>query len=241
MSIPKKINKIYINHSMELPLMLDNDLQKVHDSWKNLNPDYIIQYWSGKDCEKYLLENFPKIYYQTFKTLIPYAYKCDFFRYCLIYKEGGWYTDWKQELLLPLDEINKCNKNIVVFWDDGNPFSRQNNCICDGFFGSIANNKILKTVIDLIINNVKINYYGNSPLDPTGPYAFGKAFKLNDDSENIFFGCYNGTHFTIDNINVIKHKYDDRRCQHDIYINQNWDDGNNYNHLWLNKNIYNVN
>ena len=78
MSIPKIINKVYINDSMEMPSMLDLDLQKVHKSWETLNPDYIIKYWSGKDCEKYLSDHFPEIFSQTFKALTPYAYKCDF-------------------------------------------------------------------------------------------------------------------------------------------------------------------
>lgn len=237
MSIPKIINKVYINDSMEMPSMLDLDLQKVHKSWKTLNPDYIIKYWSGKDCEKYLSDHFPEIFSQTFKALTPYAYKCDFFRYCLIYNEGGWYSDWKQELLMPLDQMKE---DIVLFWDKGNPFSTQNDCICDGFFGSIAKHKILKTVIDLIIYNVKNNYYGNSPLDPTGPCVFGKAFKINNISDNILFGHFDGSYFILNNINVIKHKYDDKRCPYDIYINQNWDNGNNYNHLWFQKKIYNI-
>ena len=78
-----------------------------------------------------------------------------------------------------------------------------------------------------MIFNVENNKYGLHPLDPTGPYNFGKAlWTFLDNNKNnkikILFGIYTSNFYSINNQPIVKHKIDNN-----IY-NQNWANGNNY-------------
>lgn len=58
-SIPKVIHKVFIDHSMKLDLnSLDNHTKEAHESWRTMNPNYTIKYYSGEDCRNYLKEHF---------------------------------------------------------------------------------------------------------------------------------------------------------------------------------------
>lgn len=232
--IPKIIHKIYIEHSMKIPENKIIEFKEAHDSWKLLNPDYEIRYWSGEDCEKYLSENFGEQYLKVFRKIKPYAYKSDFFSYCVVLKEGGWYSDWKQKTYINLDSIIG-NNDFICFHDHGIPELNYRRSIQCGFFGSVKNNPIIELAIEQILFNVENNLYGLHPLDPTGPYNFGKAIWtfLENDDYKILFGVYKANFYSIDNKIIIKHKTDNN-----IY-NQNWENGNNYYEMWYQKDIYN--
>lgn len=231
--IPKIIHKIYIEHSMKIPENKIIEFKEAHDSWKLLNPDYEIRYWSGEDCEQYLSENFGERYLNVFRKLKPYSYKCDFLKFCIIFKEGGWYSDWKQKTYINLNSIG--DNDLICFHDHGIPELNYRRSISCGFFGSVKSNPIIELAMNQIIYNVENNIYGLHPLDPTGPYNFGKALWtfLENKEYKILFGIYKANFYSIDNKIIIKHKTDNN-----IY-NQNWENGNNYGEMWYQKDIYN--
>jgi mannosyltransferase OCH1-like enzyme len=239
--IPKIINKIYLSNNDDFPSIIEPEtLKEAHLTWNILNPDYKLRYFNGKRCEEYLLDNFGVEHYNTFKKLVPFSYRCDFFRYCVIYKEGGWYSDWKQELLIPIDDIlndeEKLRIKFIFAYDNGSEYTRHFKCIGTSFFGSVVNNPVLKSAIDKIISNVKEHNYGLTPLDPTGPFVFGQALEVNKEcfQENelkigIFDHC---NYYEFDERKIVKHKCDGVR--HD----QVWDNGNNYAELWGYRAVY---
>ena len=233
--IPKVIHKILIQSDEKLPKfpLEPKELQDAHDSWSKMNPNYKIKYYSLSDCRKYLKENFEDPdFLQAFECLIPYAFKCDFFRYCLLYNEGGWYSDWKQKCLVEnlLDKLNKEKQNNYVFFNDfGNNISDK--YISNGFLGFTKNNLILKEIINGIINNVKYKKLYNNSLEITGP---GFISKYLDNTQAIGkFKLINKLPFYIFKKNkIIQNK------NHKTKLDQNWENGNNYNKLWEENNIY---
>ena len=236
--IPKVIHKVYISHDMKLPDNLSPSLGIAHESWKTLNPDYKLKYWSHADCLEFLKTEFDDdIYYETFIALQPYSYKCDFFRFCLIYKRGGFYSDWKQRCIIPLDDIEKNNTlEWISCLDMGNGYARYYKCMGTGFFGSRPNHPVLKSAIEQIIENVKLKFYGNSCLDPTGPFLFGNAFKKNkNEMKNFVLGNFDwDNYFTFGNNNIkaVQHKCDG------VSTDQNWEEGNNYVTMWVERRVY---
>jgi mannosyltransferase OCH1-like enzyme len=237
-NIPKVIYKIFINDSGEINLNREKKIiQRAHQSWNVLNPEYEIKYFNKEDCRRFLKENFKDTdYLQTFDSLKPYAFKCDFFRYCLLYKKGGWYSDWKQEcliynLLKILD--NRKKENIVVFNDlDGNKNQEEDDYIQNNFMGVIPNSTFLKEVINEIINNVKYAVINEKcPLYSTGP----ALLKLMSDKSKIdlkTMGDFKSNYLLYRNKKIIKHKSDED-------LSQDWGKGgNNYYQLWKTKNIY---
>jgi len=236
--IPKIIHKIYIENSKTIPINKITEFKEAHESWKTFNPDYEIRYWSWEDCENYLIENFDERYIKVFNKLKPYAYKGDFFKFCVIFKEGGWISDWKQETYILLDSIIG-EYDFIFFHDYGIPELNSRGHITVGLFGSIKNNPIIKLTIDQILFNVENNIYGTHPLDPTGPYNFGKVLQVflddpnSEDSLDMLYGTYQSNFYSLNDKVIVKHKADNN-----IY-NQDWENGNNYTDMWYKQNIYN--
>ena len=234
-NIPKVIHKVYIQDDGKIPNNLDKNIKDAHDSWIEMNPKYKIKYWSLDDCREYLKNNFPSNYLESFDCIQSYSGKCDFFRYCVVYNEGGWYSDWK-EICLVDNLLNNIldNNGFVYFYDKGIPHTINNKCVVSGFFGSISKHPILKISIDLVIENVKNKYYGKMGLDPTGPCLFGKAIiEYNKENTKIDSqGEFNhklgkGGHYYHNELGkIIQHK-----CSN-CGVGQNWKNGNNYNDLW---------
>lgn len=72
--------------------------------------------WDLKDCEKLIEEDFSE-YSQLWKDFRYDIQRCDFIRYCILYKYGGLYLDCD---IRPMKDINKIfdEEMYFVFWDD---------------------------------------------------------------------------------------------------------------------------
>ena len=235
--IPKVIHKIYIQHDNQFG-NIPPEIQKAHESWKHLNPEYTLKLYNGHDCERYLLTHFGQKHLQTYKNINAYSGKCDFMRTCIVYNEGGWYSDWKTVCLKPLDKlINK--KTRLVIAHDSIRLSKQyrRTFIMNNFFGSVSKHPLLKENTKNIIHHVETNLYGDCPLDPTATGCLGKSY------DKVFDDDYDDT--------IIEGQYDEKStCT--IFLNdawvlhkcadcekgQNWDNGNNYNDLWKERTYY---
>lgn len=237
--IPKVIHKVYIQNSGEqakFPLE-PKELQKAHDSWKQMNPEYEIKYYSMNDCREYLKKHFEDSdFLQAFDCLNAYACKCDFFRYCVLYAEGGWYSDWKQVCLKKnvLNELDLYKQdNIVLCWDHGNDLHQNGRYIINGFIGTIKNSLFLKECINEIINNVKYKYYGKDSLDETGPGLLGRIYKQNEFHNLKIYLIFKNN--KINNLN--KKQIILNKCNN-CGLNQDWTNGNNYNEVWNKRESY---
>ena len=241
--IPKILNKIFIQHSGDFEGALTHpNLKKAHNSWKILNPGYKIQYWNLNLCREYLKNHFSPKFLEAFDCIKAYGGKTNFFRYCIIYNEGGWYSDWKQECLINglLDSLSKDNIEWFSCWDEGTNFTIKNKCMQNAFFGAIPKHPTLKKVLNICFEHIKSKYYGRSPLELTGVCVFGEGF--NKVTPNHYkLGYYNhdelenensGGWFYYDGVPMVKHKC--TRCGY----GQDWPQGNNYSKMWKDKSYY---
>lgn len=74
-------------------------------TWIDKNPDWEFHFFDDEACREFLKENFEKDVLEAYDNIIPGAYKCDLWRYCVLYIHGGVYSDIKQELLVSLDDV----------------------------------------------------------------------------------------------------------------------------------------
>jgi mannosyltransferase OCH1-like enzyme len=233
--IPKIIHKTFKTSTVNKS-MYDSYL-----SWKKFNPDYDINFYDNEDCEDFIIDNFPEVYIRTYRSLIPGAFKADFFRLCILYIKGGVYSDIGQTCLYSLDNIIENNDEFISSKDV------PDTCIQFSFLCCIPKHKFILKALEQIIFNVKNEYYGNSSLDVTGPYMFGKVINrclLRDENSLFEIGKTkyykllkfegDGKYITYKNKRVINTKYENYNEEKIILSAMP-----TYGELWSNNIIFN--
>lgn len=232
--IPKKIYQVWLQAEKDElgELQVPEDMKPVIESWKKLNPDYEYELFNEEKIKTFLKDNFPPIYLQTYNLLLPRAFRADFWRYCILYKYGGVYSDSKMTLLKPLSQIIRSNDEFVICNDGGD-------LIAIAFMAFPPKHPLLEHVIYQIINNVTQRYKTDSPLGLTGPLLFGRIFKLyvgisgpishgfTDQYQILKFTSKDGYFYDTNNVKIIKYLYETYKKND----NQEW---NHYPTLWSN-------
>ena len=141
MQIPKVIHKVIIVDGFDIPNTVPFQTAAI-DSFKL--PGYTTKIYSGNDCIKYIKKHYDEKILAMFNKVKPYSYKCDLFRYLVLYQEGGWYSDMRQVCLENIDSLNSTNHEFYCSVD-APPNER---CMYTAFIGSIAGHPILKKTFE---------------------------------------------------------------------------------------------
>ena len=151
--IPKSLWQTYI--SKQLP----SSVRRYQQSWlTNLPNDYRYNLFDDQDISDYIhsprvKNEFPGIV-ECWNLLPIGVMKADLWRYCILYFEGGIYTDIDTILIQPkfFEKIATSNARMIVGLETENPESQ---CFCQWTILSEAGHPILKTCISLIIQRSK--------------------------------------------------------------------------------------
>jgi len=180
MTIPKIIHQTYKNHKLpETYKMCQTEIKRLH-------PDFEYRFYTDEDIDMLMKTEFPE-YYDKFNELPRMIMKIDMFRYFLMYKYGGLYTDMDYLMFKPFDLLNEkvvipCNRED----ENGNPI-----CLGNCIFASQPNHPYWKSLMDTLftIDRTKFDYNTDKNIDGnvlgTGPmfvFAMWKKYsKINDD------------------------------------------------------------
>lgn len=117
-----------------------------------------------------------------FEELLPYAYRADLARLCLLHEFGGAYADLSVffHAALPVD-----SGKLVVFRDRAvhAPWIVSNTIIA-----APPRLPAFEAAIRMIVANCRNRHRGVSSLCPTGPVLFGKAIAMHCEPEQIHLG-----------------------------------------------------
>lgn len=114
MSIPKIIYQTWKTKNLnENCLKIKNNIQK-------LNPEYDIILYDDKDIDEFIKINFDEFIYNCYSQLNVGASKADFWRYCILYKNGGIYLDIDSDITSPLSQLIKEDDQCIIT-REGNP------------------------------------------------------------------------------------------------------------------------
>jgi len=185
MTIPKIIHHIWMgkNTIPELNLYCAKSIQKN-------NPLFDYKLWKDDDVDKVMRNDFPE-YYEKFNELPRMIMKIDMFRYFLMYKYGGLYTDMDYLMFKSFDLLNEkvvipCNREDT----SGNPI-----CLGNCIFASEPNHPFWKSLMNTLftIDRTEINYKTDKNIDGnvlgTGPmFVFDMWKKYSKISDDIFVG-----------------------------------------------------
>lgn len=161
-----------------LPPVIEQNIASFKNQFASM-PHRLFDRDTIRDC---LRGDFGAEVLDAFDRLVPYAYKADLARYCLLHRFGGVYADLAFRFRQPLPTLPG---RLTVFRDFlyGAPSDTIN-----GLFVSPAGHKALRKAIELVCANVRQRHYGPNPLCPTGPSLFGKAVAMTCDPDELIVG-----------------------------------------------------
>lgn len=235
------LHQILINDSKVIPKTLPNFTHFCSSELRKIYFNYRYKFWSYNDIDILIKTNFDSTVYNSFSKLKPYSYKADLAKYCILYNFGGLYVDLNVRFI---NKINNFNDNLFAF-RDYHLSQRYGWYISTAIIFSNAKNSILKTCIDIIVENVNKNFYGNSPLDITGPGVLGQALIKNNKD----LGEINGEIFCLTPMHNFKTLAFVQDCGNIVAFFKPNEPGdlsffgfegvNNYKTMWENKDVYN--
>ena len=231
-SIPLVIHQSYPQKN--LPAEIQNNINQL----KLANQNWEFRLYDDVDIERYIEVNYPNLI-KFYKKINPKygAARVDFFRYLLIYNEGGIYLDIKSSLSKPLNEImHKDDKYLLSHWQNsiGDPY--ENSGIYADLpnrFGefqqwhiaSVRGHPFLKSVIENVCNNIA-NY---------NPY-------LHHTGQTGVFRVTGPVAYTLAILPLLKyHPHRLERSNHDLnFVYSIYSNDKNYKHRSLFKNHYSM-
>lgn len=191
--IPRKIIQTW--KSKELSVGLGT----LCNSWRIHNCDYEYQLYDDNECAE-LISNFDSRTYYSYEQLIPGAFKADLWRVCYLYIYGGIYADLDTLCLNSLDHFITESQFVAAI--DLNSDTSDKHHILNAFIACEPESRIMKSCIEMIVNNVENKRTHLRPLDFTACGVLGKAVNLYlDRNENSSFENMEGH---IDQIHLLK-------------------------------------
>lgn len=113
--IPKIIHQTYKNENFT------KNMRDAVESWKKLNSDYEHRFYNDAAIREYISEfdvsefNFTKEeLVRCFDKLAVGAGRADLFRYCVLYNEGGVYTDIDTVCIISLNSFIEHDTDVVL-------------------------------------------------------------------------------------------------------------------------------
>ena len=152
--IPKNIYITYKDYNFP-PYIISN--------LKKLNPSYNIYFYDDINCKEFIYKEYGEKYYNIFNSINSGPIKSDFWRCCILYKYGGFYTDMDQEFLEGFDMIFKDDLDFIITWEPNQK------CFNPGFIGCHSKCKLIKECLKIYekkYDNKIIPKYWNYSIVP---------------------------------------------------------------------------
>lgn len=169
MTIPKII---WQTHEDRFEILPDYVIDAVN-SWKEKNPNWEYKYFNSEDRSEFILSEFGKEWLEIYNSCIFGAMKADVWKYLIIYKYGGLYTDIDYLCKEPIDSWVLDDYSIVVGMDE------EPNEIACHTFAAEANSIFLESILKVVKENIKNIDYKKDLFSyhATGPTAFTDGIK----------------------------------------------------------------
>jgi mannosyltransferase OCH1-like enzyme len=121
-------------------------LVKAIKSWLKYTNTFNYKFYNNAMCDDFIKNNFDDKIYNAYSLLPMGVMKADLWRYCIIYKYGGIYTDTDTVCLFnPHIFINDSLLTIVP---------ENETHLCQWVFSAPPNSPILKSIIDLSVERI---------------------------------------------------------------------------------------
>lgn len=147
--IPRIIHQTYFE---DLTMDKYPQLVRLQNTWKASGWEY--RFYNDDSARQYIETNYPPRFVSAFDALLPGAYKADFFRYLVLFQEGGIYVDVDVMLNTNLDTFLIPDLAFFAPLDAVGSFADEQFCLWNGLLGSAPAHPILAKVIEWMVNLV---------------------------------------------------------------------------------------
>ena len=237
-AVPKKIHQIWIQGYDNI----NPYTKKVIQENIKMNPEWEYKFYDIESIDKYIKQHESEYVYNAYKKINPKygAVISDFFRYIVMYHEGGLYLDIKSKINKPLDEWVHKNKLLISFFGNYEEFNQilvskyYKNCskqfksqVSQFAFIYPKNFPILRKLIDYITKKIysfKENYLLKIILD-NNTYNIYKIFTL---SGPWIYSKFLGPYICNNKDKIIIFKHDDLKTIYDGNITYDGTNGEYY-------------
>ena len=127
-------------------------LYRLQNTWRASGWEY--RFYTDSTARQYIQDNYPLRFVAVFDSLVPGAYKADFFRYLVLYKDGGIYVDVDVMLNANLDSFITPDLAFFAPIDAVGSYADEHFCVWNGLLGSAPAHPILTSVIEWMVNLV---------------------------------------------------------------------------------------
>lgn len=147
--IPRIIHQTYFE---DITKETFPQLVRLQNTWKASGWEY--RFYSDDTAREYIRANYPERFVSVFDILRPGAYKADFFRYLVLFKEGGIYADIDVMLDANLDQFITPNLAFFAPIDSVGVYADESFCLWNGLIGSAPAHPALANAIEWMVNLV---------------------------------------------------------------------------------------
>jgi mannosyltransferase OCH1-like enzyme len=223
------------------PQDLPPPLQRAVESLRLAFPGCRHTIYDNRTLRAFIAEHYDAEVLETYDALRPYSYKADLGKYCLLNLIGGWYFDIAVQ---PLAGITLNEQVELLAFRDRQRFSMTSWSCSAALLYARPQNKVLRTAIEFVVRNRRENYYGVTPLCPTGPTLLGEALAVNRANPRHVLGDFleltpshpdKNTAFVLPDGRILAFG---KRGRGGDLSDLGVRGGNNYNELWNARQIY---
>jgi len=179
-----QVSQIFLS---DMDTKLSPFLQHATSTVKGAFPDADYVLYDKDSLRQFIADNYGDEVLWAYDSLRPYSYKADLGRFCLLNKLGGWYFDIAVRIANPV-EVGERIKFLA--FRDIQRFSFTSWACATTVLYSQPENPALQFAIKMIVANCVEQYYGITPLCPTGPTLLGKALAVNGSQSDFVYGDY---------------------------------------------------
>jgi mannosyltransferase OCH1-like enzyme len=180
-----EISQIFLSDNQDA--QLSPFLEMTTGTVKTAFPKANHTVYTNETLRQFIVDNYDSAVVWAYDSLVPYSYKADLGRFCLLNTLGGWYFDIAVRVVNPVELGGRIE---FLAFRDIQRFSYTTWACATTVLYSKSDNMALQTAIEMIVENCREQYYGITPLCPTGPTLLGAALAANGGNANDVFGDY---------------------------------------------------
>jgi Glycosyltransferase sugar-binding region containing DXD motif len=175
------LHSIFLSSEKEA---LPHRIQVNIDSFKAHHPGLPHRLYDNESLRDFISKSFDREVLAAYDELVPFAFKADLGRYCLLYELGGLYADLSvffYDRIFSEEDLSK----LYIFREasSGAPWS-----VSVSIIAAAPKMTVFENCIRKICEHAREKYYGDDALCPTGPHLFGAQIARSTELKNICAG-----------------------------------------------------